>query len=458
MCLTLQEFPVIVQNLLPSINGRFAQITSLFMDELPTEILSIIFISCIPEQDKGLIDPDTAPLLLLRICKRWSAVASSTAWLWRYINVSLDFYKPQPLMMWVTTWLTRSITCPLSISLRCSVNRPEYSGPVIKFLLQHTHRWEELHLDLPIVLYLDLASAEGRLPLLRRLSLEIYDFPFPQILRTFQDTPKLESIQISSGFEGVALPWTQIKHCTTFAFHFHDCLEIIRKTPRLVDFTFNESPSPIGVSRTVFAPNSPVESQMISLHLIDTFPGGRVALILPLLMLPALREMSIKFCVDPLYPTMNHNQFIDLFSRSHCQLERLILHSAIIEYDGLLAILHVLPGLTTLRIGRHVYANEEQGTPVPIIDKRFLEQLTCSSNLPHHQTVLLPCLRDLAMFVSSARVEDYGILMKSRRLSRTKDIALLSSLRLEFDRKLEIEEILWMEQLSHDELELHIVN
>jgi hypothetical protein len=328
-------------------------------------------------------------------------------------------------------------------------------------LLQHTHRWEELHVDLPTTLFFNLASAKGSLPLLRRISLEIHGPAFPEILRIFQDAPRLQSIQLGCGFEGVEIPWMQIKHCATNAFHFHDCLEIICKTPHLVDFTFNESPSPIGMSTTIFVPSSPVESQMTSLHLIDTFPGGRVALILPFLMLPTLREMSIKSCVDPLWPPLHHKQFIDLFSRSHCQLERLTLHSAIVQYDGLIAILQALPGLTTLWIDRQVYRNDERGRLMPIVDNRFLERLTCSSNLLDRQTVLLPRLRDLAIFLSSLRVEDHSLLLnliQSRRLPRTKNVALLSSLRLEYDRKLEVEGMLWVEQLHQGgfKLDLHV--
>ncbi|KAL0961360.1 hypothetical protein HGRIS_006316 [Hohenbuehelia grisea] len=59
--------------------------------DLPPEILSQIFIHCVPELDIAMIHPDLLPALLLRICRRRRDVALSTRALWSTIRISIPF-------------------------------------------------------------------------------------------------------------------------------------------------------------------------------------------------------------------------------------------------------------------------------------------------------------------------------------------------------------------------------
>ncbi|KIK44272.1 hypothetical protein CY34DRAFT_80259, partial [Suillus luteus UH-Slu-Lm8-n1] len=49
---------------------------------LPTEILSLIFLHCLPENSHLSLTQSTAPVLLTRICRQWREVALDMPRLW----------------------------------------------------------------------------------------------------------------------------------------------------------------------------------------------------------------------------------------------------------------------------------------------------------------------------------------------------------------------------------------
>ncbi|KAJ7645619.1 hypothetical protein DFH06DRAFT_1425463, partial [Mycena polygramma] len=75
---------------------------------LPPEILSLIFLQCLPseEHEHDLRDPrdrrilqnpspNTAPLLLVRICSRWRHIALATPMLWSRLELRLPDLLPE---------------------------------------------------------------------------------------------------------------------------------------------------------------------------------------------------------------------------------------------------------------------------------------------------------------------------------------------------------------------------
>ncbi|KAJ7639452.1 hypothetical protein FB45DRAFT_725271, partial [Roridomyces roridus] len=81
---------------------------------LPNEIVSEIFIQCLPPYPicppfRGL----SSPTCLTHICRKWRDIALTTPQLWRAIPfpASGDYKTPQ-------AWLERSGSCPLSIFWR----------------------------------------------------------------------------------------------------------------------------------------------------------------------------------------------------------------------------------------------------------------------------------------------------------------------------------------------------
>ncbi|KAJ6489174.1 hypothetical protein C8R47DRAFT_1125238 [Mycena vitilis] len=86
------------------------------MARLPLEISSEIFLwQCTPDSlDSRPPKPNAreGPMLLLNVCKAWSAIAVSTPMLWNNINIDVPGAK-----LLLDAWLRRANKCPVSITL-----------------------------------------------------------------------------------------------------------------------------------------------------------------------------------------------------------------------------------------------------------------------------------------------------------------------------------------------------
>ncbi|KAF9483041.1 hypothetical protein BDN70DRAFT_874282 [Pholiota conissans] len=102
---------------------------------VPDDVLRDIFCACLPDTHNAVMSCDEAPLILGLVCSRWRSVAYSTPLLWATLHIplpspiSLPTDLNQPLIdhnlydsrlekhcTAIHNWLTRSGTCPLSIS------------------------------------------------------------------------------------------------------------------------------------------------------------------------------------------------------------------------------------------------------------------------------------------------------------------------------------------------------
>ncbi|KAG2057484.1 hypothetical protein BDR06DRAFT_878190, partial [Suillus hirtellus] len=55
---------------------------------LPNEILSKIFVHCLPEDEHLSLAQNEAPMLLTRVCKKWRGVAVATSDLWYKLHLN----------------------------------------------------------------------------------------------------------------------------------------------------------------------------------------------------------------------------------------------------------------------------------------------------------------------------------------------------------------------------------
>ncbi|KAJ6470526.1 hypothetical protein C8R45DRAFT_875248 [Mycena sanguinolenta] len=119
---------------------------------LPDDIVQSLFTATLPSTTNATISSNEAPLLLCRICKSWRAVALSTPQLW----ASFHIVVPPPskfdrLVALVTTWLKRSGSVPLNISMVYSMagDWDWDVSPLLETLVTVSHRWKNVHLTLP---------------------------------------------------------------------------------------------------------------------------------------------------------------------------------------------------------------------------------------------------------------------------------------------------------------------
>ncbi|KAJ7432481.1 hypothetical protein B0H11DRAFT_2260554 [Mycena galericulata] len=88
------------------------------MNDLPTEVISHIFLHCAASQDRP--DRFAIPLLLLQTCSRWRIIAIGTSSLWRGPSFALSrryFADRDNHLKQMALWLSRAKSSSISLSL-----------------------------------------------------------------------------------------------------------------------------------------------------------------------------------------------------------------------------------------------------------------------------------------------------------------------------------------------------
>ncbi|KIK67566.1 hypothetical protein GYMLUDRAFT_877971 [Collybiopsis luxurians FD-317 M1] len=236
------------------------------MRGLPAEILSEIFLHCLPLDRNPVRSMREPPLLFTRVCRRWRDVALNTPRLWTRIHIFIPQVHTLPraeqkrifemrALGW-ETWLKRSGALPVSISLH--VNWDDNPMPVLisnpsgggggtlglaggfaaadftlladfaQLLMTFSRRWRNLTLHIPLAILQLLAytlSADDvpaleQIKLSYRPPLEILSItPLPEE-RKFSlsqlrllETPSLRSLSLVSHLESpysMQLQWSNL--------------------------------------------------------------------------------------------------------------------------------------------------------------------------------------------------------------------------------------------------------
>ncbi|KAJ7772037.1 hypothetical protein DFH07DRAFT_734295, partial [Mycena maculata] len=91
---------------------------------LPPELMSLIFLFCLPDDEFIFPDPSSAPLLLCRICRQWRHIALAMPGLWaslflhmgRFFPMFPNFKEPAlaDLAAFFCQWISNARSLPLS--------------------------------------------------------------------------------------------------------------------------------------------------------------------------------------------------------------------------------------------------------------------------------------------------------------------------------------------------------
>ncbi|CAA7270817.1 unnamed protein product [Cyclocybe aegerita] len=216
---------------------------------LPPELLCEVFShlqplsSHTPEQVGLLSTPPTLGRFLhdifaiSHVCVSWRALALATPSLWTSLPpITLQNHKTAPArdaaaLVCLRTVLKRSTAAPLAVSLS-TLSAPETRAmPVLALVAARAEQWESLTLDTHARFLPALACVRGRLPLLRKLTLNIWDHTAssntsvdPEPYTMFEDAPLLRSVTLKGlRRTQIALPYA---HLTSFrdATHTHSAL------------------------------------------------------------------------------------------------------------------------------------------------------------------------------------------------------------------------------------------
>ncbi|KAJ7633669.1 hypothetical protein DFH06DRAFT_1303404 [Mycena polygramma] len=300
---------------------------------LPPEILSGIFVECVPTQEpRARPSPVTPPLSLAQVCHYWRGIALSTCELWSCVNLflgglggdgELEKFANDKALALLETWFARAKGRLLSVKIRSRTTRVPKA--VLYLVAAASGRLHTLDLDLYPEDFVFFGGNCGlsSFPSLRRLSVSspwVYD-PLP-IFGNTQSLSELRADKMSS-----------ISHM----YPLLTSLELGEiSTEKLVDIV-THCPSLSHLKVVVTEPDDIPDAEISAPHLRSLSLHGYG---LDFLTLPGLRRLEVWDDLCDLE---------EFLGRSSCVLEHLTLHVAETAPDCL-TYFQAMPALTFLSI------------------------------------------------------------------------------------------------------------
>ncbi|KZP28564.1 hypothetical protein FIBSPDRAFT_244231 [Athelia psychrophila] len=313
---------------------------------VPPEILMEIVLNFLPygtHEDNLYARHDR--MLPSHVCKEWRDLSLSTPKLWANISVDLDREDCSRKLECAKTWIARSRSCPLTITLACLGDYQAQWSQLFVLFFPHSRRWREARIVSGIWTRIDLSPIKHKLDALESLAVLLEwseDTPF-------ELAPKLRRLSLSTrGFfrsgRLSSLPWAQLTNVNILSWSAIQCLAVMRNL-----------------------------SGVIQVVLKICLPNGIAGLtVLPVLRIAQLEELtviaehdiiSLHECLDlPLLARYTYSEgnrdagwrlpsFMSLISRSSCRLAFIDISLAVaIEKDDMALLLQVLPYLVHLNL------------------------------------------------------------------------------------------------------------
>ncbi|KAF8636338.1 hypothetical protein AX16_010993 [Volvariella volvacea WC 439] len=430
---------------------------------LPPEIITEIFVNCLPIQHNPVRSVSEAPLLLGRICSSWRRIALTTPRLWSGLHMVIPtHFEPSKITEVVklrclaaNAWLERSGTLPISLSLVTANNgfsADVVAAPVLKTLIKFSSRWRSISLRVPYALlqpFSELTRAD--VPRLETLKIDdvfnwdqTYQWHFPLLA-----APRLRSVSFVH-FQGnprnLPLAWPLLSglsldcDSTEACLHVSEVLDVFKRTPNLESCALGIRP-----------PISPEEEQRLQ-HVVlpklttltfRVYPDhvNELEKIFENIYAPNIKELSVVVTMTYEPSTLHtpHVPFRCLLAKSNVHLEKLDLVHLQIEPEAFIDCLRHLPRLKTLCItdNSFTWPTFPIDTPdngrraVPIVNDKVLQHLMVTSDLP----VLCPKLESLTLNSVSA-FSDKSLIefARSRRFNAPASVSLLKVLQVKYTR------------------------
>ncbi|KAF7346023.1 F-box domain-containing protein [Mycena sanguinolenta] len=311
---------------------------------LPVEILSEIFVHCLPtshtNREWNTAHPSEAPMLLLHVCRIWREIAIDTSALWAKMEISMDHAHSDEM---ARAWLKRAKACPLSVKLH---RWPRWDGDeedtyddtssdedgngdsspdgedgqdtcsIFQTLLELAHNLKFLELSaIPsgYIRELDRLSGSCRFPLLQKLTIGInngsYYWEYESMndapcVQLFRNAPLLRELSLIGAAPPrflKSLPWHQLTKYTGTREKLYHCVDALRLSPNLVECAFAACLTDESFLDTA------IHSSLKSLTL---FKGCFDTDIFIFLTLPALETLEILDCPEEWFNDEGFQEFL----------------------------------------------------------------------------------------------------------------------------------------------------
>jgi len=356
---------------------------------LPPELLTEIFMHCLPRQRFIRPAPDQAPLLLAQICASWRRASISIPSLWTSLELhgfQTDTMGDEPLPEetqrvndLLYTWFSRTEDCPLSLSVQddslllTSVSKKldDLAGRwqhLNLLVSEHTHRCLDPSYEYSSLQSFRLHTLEGlEEVLVHDLSGSMLNAP--QLTHFIWDNNAQHSTPIEMLWENL----TYLTLCTPMT--IQQCLTILPRLTRMQNLNLQDISTEPG-NLPLCSVSLPELKSLVLCSTEDIHP------VFNALTLPNLREFVLSIGSWP------HTSILNLFHRSRCPLESLNLYFPLLSEAH---FLECLERLHTTLIELTLQSNTERGFP---ITDAVLERLTNTGV----GEVLCPKLQIIAMY------------------------------------------------------------
>ncbi|KAK7020384.1 F-box domain-containing protein [Favolaschia claudopus] len=326
---------------------------------LPFELISLIFIFCLPLHRRVSPHPHKSPLNLANVCRQWREVALGIPELWTsmFLQVDEPFYgvadlfdssfdKQHPFVALMSLWFARTSGRPLSISLSCTRDSCLPKG-LLDVMAVYCGQWGRIELVVSEDDFLAFNNITGPFPCLSSLTVRITDGgpSFSELrIASIQESPQLKALQLpgcvytshapeSLGILPRGLTAARV-FCVASPFHTPNILvtptfgPLLRHLPRLLHLDLYVHLLP------VTPPSAREKARLLTLRLNE--------------------ENALDFLDVPtlqfLHTTLTGNTSLPNFiAHSQCRLTTLSIEIAnSLNQEALAAIFGAVPGLRTL--------------------------------------------------------------------------------------------------------------
>jgi len=304
----------------------------------PVEVLSQIFIHCLPETNHLKVSSKLAPMLLTRICRHWRQVAVNIPSLWCRLSVEVADWSvvnwPQ-VAFCHCSWLERSRERQLSLAIQHSTS----GAPMLQMLLRrYNARISSLQIMYdnaiiePELLFQDLPTLhdlmlhwQGKYIDRSTISRSISRVPSTlrnlTVIGCFVEAFQLRGFSSSNG-------WAHMTSVDIAVYEPHEFLHLLCLCPNLSSLDILLQPRDNVLMSLELFTHSSLQSlriSCISRHVLDPLPA-----LLNILILPNLRVLEARCTPESMWP---HKLFQTFLARSKCPLESLIFGGGLLTTD-----------------------------------------------------------------------------------------------------------------------------
>ncbi|KAJ7070092.1 hypothetical protein C8F01DRAFT_1115218 [Mycena amicta] len=316
---------------------------------LPAEVVSEIFVHCLPKETVDVVSTRDAPILLCRICRRWRQIALSTLRLWTTFTVVVESESQKAQLADIAqTWLSRTGGFPLTISLRGHLSQAASFDRFMQILQQRANNIRSLILRVPRFDLNEVGKHIQAFPALEEISIHAArDNQNPPLISMFRESRHLRTVTLESiPLAALQLQTNRISELVGIHFSTGWVQDALRDLPNAVKCSFaitNEEGTSLDEPLTL--------PRLRSLELHFAIFSGGVTSILEFLNLPVLHSLSIRGLTQDRLDDPIVEEF---FRRSASSLRDLDISGLLSFTVPPVRIFRLLNSITALRFGSPV--------------------------------------------------------------------------------------------------------